>query len=186
MLVDNQIKNAVVSGDIVINPFVERQINPNSYDVTLGCEFYSYCSSEFGHVPVIDPRSNREYGYKRIENQVILYPNEFILGTTREYFTLCNGYAAVLEGKSSFARLGLAVHITGGFIDTGFAGNITLEIKNENDRCAIILREGDLIGQLVFFKITKATVPYDMKPDSKYKNQEGVTPSKYYRNDWYD
>ena len=35
-----------------------------------------------------------------------------------------------IEGKSSLARLGLANHQTGGWVDAGFCGILTLEMTN--------------------------------------------------------
>src|SRR5258706_15609879 len=64
-----------------------------------------------------------------------LQPNRFILGQTLEQITLpirpdrpC--YAARIEGRSSFARIGLLVHFTAPTIHAGFEGTITLEMIN--------------------------------------------------------
>ncbi|HEU4886521.1 MAG TPA: dCTP deaminase [Thermoanaerobaculia bacterium] len=64
-----------------------------------------------------------------------LAPNNFILARTRERVSLpiregrpC--YAARIEGRSSFARIGLLVHFTAPTIHAGFEGTITLEMIN--------------------------------------------------------
>lgn len=56
---------------------------------------------------------------------------------------------ARLEGKSTLARQGLIVHVTAGFIDPGFQGKITLELKNISQH-NLVLHQGMRIGQLVF------------------------------------
>lgn len=64
-----------------------------------------------------------------------LEPNKFILARTKERVSLpiregrpC--YAARIEGRSSFARIGLLVHFTAPTIHAGFEGTITLEMIN--------------------------------------------------------
>ena len=56
----------------------------------------------------------------------------FLLATTLEKIRLpiASCLAARVEGKSGFARLGLAVHITAPTVHAGFEGPIVLEIKN--------------------------------------------------------
>jgi len=41
--------------------------------------------------------------------------------------------AGRLEGKSSLARLGLLVHVTGGYLDPGNSTTLTLEFHNVNN-----------------------------------------------------
>lgn len=180
MLADWEIIRAQKEGKIDIDPFQLSNVNPHSYDLTLGDDFFFYYTGFY-----IDPRKNEERGYKETYDKFWIYPGQFILGTTVEWIRLSNGVAAMLDGKSSFARFGLAVHITGGYIDAGFSGNITLEIKNENEKCPILLRAGDLVAQLSFFAISKSEIPYNMKKTSKYNGQRGTTPSRYHLNEWY-
>ena len=80
--------------------------------------------SELYEPKTIDP----EGGYA-------LPPNTFILGQTLERVGLpiregrpC--YAARIEGRSSFARVGLLVHFTAPTIHAGFDGRIALEMIN--------------------------------------------------------
>lgn len=62
-------------------------------------------------------------------------PDKFILGQTLERIELpittgAKTLAARIEGKSSFARCGLLVHFTAPTVHAGFAGKLTLEMKN--------------------------------------------------------
>jgi dCTP deaminase len=84
-----------------------------------------------------------------IESEFILEPDEFILGSTLEYLRLPEFLYARIEGKSSLGRLGLLVHATAGFIDPGFRGNVTLEIKNINTH-RIKLKKEMYIAQVCF------------------------------------
>ena len=73
-----------------------------------------------------------------------------MLAETMESLTLDDRIMARLEGKSTLGRLGLAVHITAGFIDPGWSGVLTLELKNQAPY-TIELRVGQPISQLSFF-----------------------------------
>ena len=65
-----------------------------------------------------------------------------------EYLRLPDTLTAFVEGRSSPGRLGLFIQ-NAGWVDPGFEGEITLELYNAN-RCAIALRAGRRVGQLVF------------------------------------
>jgi dCTP deaminase len=64
-----------------------------------------------------------------------LPPNTFVLGQTLErvHLPIREGrpcYAARIEGRSSFARVGFLVHFTAPTIHAGFEGTIALEMIN--------------------------------------------------------
>lgn len=106
----------------------------------------------------------------------------FLLAETHECITLPDNIVATIEGKSSIARLGIALHQTGGWIDAGFCGTITLEISNANRR-PVRLYAGMPIGQLVFYTTERAEKPYGSKGgDAKYLNQRQATLSRYHKN----
>ena len=114
--------------------------------------------------------SIREQGY-------LLKPGEFILGSTIEEVTLPHDIVAILEGRSSTGRLGIMCHITAGFIDPGFHGNITLELYNCSTE-PFLLEYGDALCQLVFQTLDKpCTHPYD----GKYQGDKGVQTSRWKR-----
>lgn len=176
MLVDWQIAKAYANGDIGIEPFIIKHINPNSYDITLGSEFYP-----MDYHGVIDPRKYQADGTVYKTDSYTIKPQEHILAHTIEFINISNGYVAMINGKSSWGRLGITIHQTAGFIDSGFKGSLTLELFNVNKYASVILRAGDRIGQLIFFKVEKCDIPYNELLSSKYMNQEGVIPSRYYR-----
>ena len=106
----------------------------------------------------------------------MIWSHQFLLATTLERVKIPNNVCARIEGKSSLGRLGLCVHVTAGYIDPGFEGNITLELFN----CAplpIVLTPGMKIAQISFHSMDEpAERPYG-HPDlgSKYQGQIGVT-----------
>ena len=81
----------------------------------------------------------------------ILAPEAFVLAWTHEKIVLPNysRIAARIEGKSSLARLGLAVHVTAPTIHAGFEGPIQLELCNHG-LFSIRLIPGMPICQLIF------------------------------------
>ena len=83
----------------------------------------------------------------------ILHPGEFVLGTTLERVAIPDDLVGRLEGKSSLGRLGLLIHSTAGFVDAGFAGNLTLELSNVAN-LPITLYPGMKIGQISLFRMT--------------------------------
>lgn len=181
ILVDKQILKKVSSGKLRIDPFHADRIQPNSYDVSLSPNFtYIGC----GRNDVLDVKDKNTYNTGIVSvcwGSITLKPGEFVLGETLEKVRLPDNIVASIEGKSSLARLGLQIHQTGGWIDAGFSGTITLELYNASPR-AIKLYAGMPIGQLVFFKTKHCAVPYNLKPNAKYYQQTGATTSKYYEN----
>ncbi len=126
----------------------------------------------------IDPKDEEEIASCMEEIKVpegdafIIHPNEFALATTAEYVKLPDDIVARVEGRSSIGRLGVTMHVTAGFIDPGFEGNITLEISNIG-AMPVALYPGQRVCQIVFETMTTpAELPYG-HPDrnSKYMGQ---------------
>lgn len=150
-----------MSDNLKIEPFPDAAaLQPASLDVRLGG---------------VASAGNLDYDGNEFWKIV---PGEFVLGTTLERVEIPDDLAVRIEGKSSWGRLGLAVHITAGFIDPGFKGQITLELKNlGND--VLRLCHGDYIAQLSFHQLSSPAMrPYGTPSlNSHYQNQEGVTQS---------
>jgi len=85
------------------------------------------------------------------EKGYVLAPEAFVLAWTRETIHLPNHsrIAARVEGKSSLARLGLAVHVTAPTIHAGFEGPLQLELCNQGP-VSIRLTPRMPICQLIF------------------------------------
>lgn len=174
-------------GAIAIQPYRAELLQPASMDVLLGPEFKIQMRVPEEMNIVIDPRlDNSEYFndvFVPEGSEFILYPGDFVLGSTHETIMLGSNFAARLEGKSSLGRLGLVVHSTAGFIDPGFDGQITLELSNVGT-IPIALIPGMKIGQLCFFKLPEpTTLMYGSRfAGSHYQNQAGPTCSRSFEN----
>lgn len=183
LLVDREIKSLITKDEIKIIPFMywgqqingkkRNQIGTTSVDIRLGTSFQLFSSNQYDVVDFtsqkdIETHSNTS---KRIDldfmKSVVIAPGQFMLGHSMEYVKLPDTVCGNLEGRSSFARLGIEIHMTAGFIDPGFEGVITFEIYNSGP-AAVRLFPGMRIGQLRFEVNTKPECPYS-KHDVKYK-----------------
>jgi len=180
ILVDWQLRDRITRGHIKVDPFDPRMIQPNSLDVRLGDYFVWYNPGE----EVIDPYEKGSICAGISETRspsVVISPGLFLLAETLEKIELPDNIVASIEGKSSIARLGVELHQTGGWIDAGFRGSITLEMCNVNQR-PVRIYAGMPIGQLVFYTTERAERPYDRKGDAKYLDQRQATLSRYHEN----
>jgi dCTP deaminase len=156
ILSDKTIVTLLNDGVLKISPLEKEQIQPASVDVRLGDTFSIVEDSHTGIITL-----ENEIKYKTIKTDTyVLLPGQFVLATTMEYFDLPNDITAFVEGRSSLGRMGLFIQ-NAGWVDPGFCGEITLELYNAN-RCAIELKAGRRIGQLVFAKMDNTALkPYN-------------------------
>lgn len=88
-----------LGGDIVIDPFSEEQLNPNSYNLTLHDELLVY------EEIVLDAKLPNRYRRLTIPPEgMILSPNQLYLGRTVER-TETHNLVPMVEGRSSVGRL---------------------------------------------------------------------------------
>ena len=106
-----------------------------------------------------------------------------MLGQTLEHVELPDDLVARLEGKSSLGRLGLLIHSTAGFVDSGFEGNLTLELSNVAN-LPITIYQGMPIGRSPSCGWTaRSSAPTaHASKGSKYQGQDEPTPSRFHLN----
>lgn len=130
---------------------------------------------------IVDPFQPRAIQPASLEIHIdrdLVVRDSLLLGCTIETITISNELCAQVNGKSSLGRLGLLVHATAGFVDPGFSGQLTLELKNLSSRI-IQLKQGQPVAQLVFHRLSSpAEKPYGHESlDSHYQGQVGPTRS---------
>lgn len=141
-----------------ILPFNPEQINPASYDVTLGNKWVC---------PTRDPE-------EITADSITLFPGEVVLATTQEYLKMPRDVVCDLKLKSSLGRLFLN-HSLSGWIDCNFQGQVTLELQNLGPYPRN-LTAGMRIAQLVFMAMESAPlVAYGEKGRGHYQGQQGAT-----------
>ena len=179
-LADWRIKDLVQSGDIGINPYNERDVQPASYDFHLGNVFKVWLPSRYEPIDPRTPPEMQSVAMMTNRHPYVLEPLGFCLASSVEWFEFPDWIGGRLEGKSSLGRLGLTAHVTAGFFDPGFRGHATLELFNANRTRAIFLYPDMKIGQMSFFCIDGGSVerPYGSEGlRSKYQNQ-GADPAE--------
>jgi dCTP deaminase len=180
VLSDRDIRAAIDSGGIGIDPYDPRCLQPASLDVRLDRQFRVFRSSRHAYIDLAKGVDDITELVTVDREPFILHPGEFVLGSTLERVRLGNDIVSRVEGKSSLGRLGLLIHSTAGFIDPAWDGHITLELSNVNT-IPITLYARMRIGQLSFFRLSSpAERPYG-SPElgSSYQGQSGPTPSRY-------
>ncbi len=171
ILSDKTLLRMLEEKTLTVEPLERGQVQPASIDIRLGNTF---CVVEDSPTGILE--LDKEIRYKTITaDTYILLPNQFVLATTMEYLRLPDTLTAFVEGRSSLGRLGLFIQ-NAGWVDPGFEGEITLELYNAN-RCAIALRAGRRVGQLVFARTDDQVLrPYA----GKYQRQTGAIGSKVF------
>jgi dCTP deaminase len=143
----------------------DSQIQPASLDVRLGPEFIRH-------------PDGAEFSAAEAGKSYPLSPGECVLASTIERVKMPDNAVCRVEGKSSLARIFLTVH-SAGFIDPGFCGDITLELKNDG-MVPLRLAPGMLIAQLSFQSLDAPAVrPYGHQQlGSRYQFQRGPTVTR--------
>ena len=184
LLSDKDIRAAIASGRVGLDPFEPEMVQPSSVDVRIDRYFRVFENHRYPHIdPAVEQAELTRLVEPDGDEPFILHPGEFVLGSTYEVVSLPDDVSARLEGKSSLGRLGLLTHSTAGFIDAGFSGHVTLELSNVAT-LPIKLWPGMKIGQLCFFRLTSpAEAPYGSGAQgSRYQGQRGPTPSRSFQN----
>lgn len=104
-----------------------------------------------------------------------LGPGEFVLCLTRESVTVPRDLIARVEGRSTYARIGLSMHQTAPWIQPGWSGPIVLEIVNNGPLTVELTPLLDRPCQLTFFQLTTelpADLAYGQRDTDRYKDQK--------------
>ncbi len=177
---DTDIAKAIADGRLKVEPFDPKTIQPGSIDMSLGNQFRIF---KYGKHSIIDTRKKDHSELTEVievkdGDHFLLLPGKLLLAATKEKIQLSADLCGRIEGKSSFARLGIMVHITSGFIHPGSYGVQTLEISNMSN-LPVKLYPGTKICQIIIQDMkSPAEVPYNKKKNAKYLDQKGPEASK--------
>ncbi len=183
VLSDRDIRSAIESGEVRIDPYDPRDLQPSSVDLHLDRSFRVFRNNRYAFIDVRSPQPDLTELLRVDDDEpFILHPGEFVLGQTVEWVELPIDLVARLEGKSSLGRLGLLIHSTAGYVDPGWRGNLTLELSNVAN-LPIALYYGMRIGQISFFRMSSPVDrPYgSAELGSKYQGQSEPTASAFHR-----
>lgn len=168
ILTGSEIKKNIGT-NIIITPYDEAQVNPNSYNLKLHNEIAVYENE------ILDPKVENKIKTIVIpEEGYVLEPGKLYLARTLEYTETYN-YVPILFGRSSMGRLGLGIHVTAGFGDVGFCGYWTLQLTCLNK---VKIYPNMKICQIVYFTVQGDAQNYS---SDKYQNSDKIVASQIYK-----
>lgn len=168
ILTGDEIQKNVLNKKIIIDPFDEKNINPNSYNFSLGSKIKVYKDY------VLDPKEeNLVEEFYIPECGMHLNPSILYLGHTKETMG-SNYFVPIIRGRSSTGRLGIFIHITADLIDIGSINQWTLMMHVVQP---VKIYPNMPIGQVTFWSVLGDISLYC----GKYQGSIGPKESKIYK-----
>lgn len=182
------LRKAVADGEIVFTPELEEnQWGEASVDLRLGLSFTKLNKMQGMTVSVANGLAalgkSGFYTTKKLKMQdefghpehFVLHPGEFVLAMTHESIKVPKNKIALIEGRSTYARVGLSMHQTAPWIQPGWSGPIVLEIMNSGPLDIQLTPLIDRPCQLTFFELKTALTDqtaYGSHATDVYQDQE--------------
>ena len=153
ILSDNDIKKSMGNNDLGIEPFIEKNLTPNGYDLSID-EVYIRKTDE--HIK---------------EGMAVIPPLTWFAISTKEFVKIGVQITSQLWIRSSYARKGVMASF--GKVDAGFHGTLTISCFNSNDE-PLEIPIGDRFCQIVFENLS--SIPQELydKKSGNYQNQRGI------------
>ena len=160
LLSDKRIVEERDLGNIVIEPYDERQLGTNSYDCRLG-EWYFQPTKYLDVIDFTDEEQALSFWGEpvRAEGTIVVKPGTTILAHTQEVIGARNGFTTTMHARSSIGRSGLSVCKCAGVGDVGYVSRWTMEISNHTT-CSIVLPVGIRICQIKFDAVGETLKEY--------------------------
>lgn len=160
ILSDGDILNYRGRGLLNLDPFEEKNLTPNGYDLRIGEAFFP--DSE-DHIK---------------EGTIIIPPGKGIAVATLEYLKLSGEVCGQIWLRSSFARKGLLTSL--GKIDSGFEGALTIPLYNSSGK-PFELKIGDRFLQIVFERMHSKPMALYHERSGHYQGSVGITLEQFNR-----
>jgi dCTP deaminase len=146
-------------GTLKIDPPVSpERVGSVSIDLSLGRKFTTFGKKPYLSGLYVDPslwgKEAKHLWVEREQDTFKLRPQEFVLAHTLERVGIPPDLVGLVEGRSSWARLGITIHVTAPKIDPGWDGPITLEMYNFGNVPVDLRAEIDLPAQLILLQIS--------------------------------
>lgn len=153
ILSDVDIKNYIEENVLGIEPFIEKNLTPNGYDLSID-EVYIKKNDE--HIN---------------EGMAVIPPLSWFAVSTKEFVKMGPLITSQLWIRSSYARKGVMASF--GKVDAGFHGTLTISCFNSNDT-PLEIPIGDRFCQIVFEKMNSIPSELYDKKSGNYQNQRGI------------
>lgn len=174
LLSHHSIEQLINEGSLVIKPAFEKQnLRPVGIRLHLAKDILVPLPNQTVELDI-----PQQLEYKEIDltqEAFYLEPNQFILAATYEEIKTPHNVLAILDGRSTVARIGLTTHITASVADgtLGMSQAVVLEIKNVGN-FRVRLKFKDPIAMMIFAQLTESV---DHGAQHQYgNNQKKVTP----------
>ncbi|MBF4625455.1 dCTP deaminase [Clavibacter sp. VKM Ac-2872] len=165
ILTGEEIRRQRRSGRIEMNPFNPQQLNPNSYDLTMGTTVGRYKEA------ILDASVENAMAFHEMgPGGEVIEPGKIVLGHTVEVFG-SDHFVPIVRAKSSVARLGLFIHVTADLVDIGWHGQLTLQLHAVQP---LRVYPGMLVAQITFW-VPKGEIGLY---DGKYQHSTGPVASR--------
>jgi dCTP deaminase len=153
VLSDKDIENFIKNNKLGIEPFENKNLTPNGYDLTIEEVFIKKTDSH-------------------IKNGVATVPPmTWFAISTKEFVKMGPDIASQLWIRSSYARKGVIASF--GKVDAGFQGTLTISCFNSNDS-PLEIPIGDRFCQIVFENLSSSPEELYDKKSGNYQNQRGI------------
>lgn len=165
LLSDMRILEEMKKENVVIDPFTERNLGTNSYDVRLGEFVFSPKEQFSGTLDPFNEKSVNEFwslNHYDTGETLTIPPGTTVICHTIEVIGGRNCVTAELRARSSIARCGLSMTKGAGIGDVGYCNRWTFSLTNLN-RNPTKARVGMRIGQVLFYFVGKTMKPYTGK-----------------------
>ena len=153
ILSDIDIKNSIENNELGIEPFVEKNLTPNGYDLSIDEVFIRKTDD---HI---------KEGIAKIPAQT------WFAISTKEFVKMGPKITSQLWIRSSYARLGVMASF--GKVDAGFHGTLTISCFNSNNE-PLEIPIGDRFCQIVFENMQSVPSELYDKKSGNYQNQKGI------------
>jgi len=153
VLSDRDIEEFIKNNKLGIEPFVNKNLTPNGYDLTIEEVYIKKTNS---HIK---------------DGVATVPPMTWFAISTKEIVKMGPEITSQLWIRSSYARKGVMASF--GKVDAGFHGTLTISCFNSND-IPLEIPIGDRFCQIVFENLS--SIPEDLydKKSGNYQNQRGI------------
>lgn len=154
VLSDLDIEQALKQGELGIEPFVQRNLTPNGYDLSIEEIFIK--------------KTDRHIK----DGVAVIPPLTWFAVSTKEFVKMGPQITSQLWIRSSYARRGIMASF--GKVDAGFHGTLTFGCFNASDT-DVEIPIGDRFCQIVFENLERIPKALYHERSGTYQNQRGVT-----------
>lgn len=159
---------------IIVTPICdfEDQMGIAGIDVRLGKQFIVFKQHLAGYFSPLSGENNNAHisEYQEeivipIGDNIVLHPGQLIIASTFEYVCIPEDLECQVEGRSSWARMGLII-AAATTIEPGYKGVITLELSNVGT-IPLELHPGVKIAQIIFHTCSSLCKTTDIETKKK-------------------